>query len=441
MFTDPKSGDYLAWFYCTREKHRGQIAHLTRRELFEEPDADPGRGSIRRLPVERNPAADILLADSGTTGIDIAALLKRTRLQIDRHPAWLRTVGPVKREPTCPNEATFQLQTFVGGLAHHFNNLFMVIQGNLSLLRMLAAEKTQHRRRFKRMESLIHCESMLTNDLLGPVVDPRYRCNAALQTRILGEIILIAEQIRPTGKNLCVFPVPLDMDFVSGFLPRLAGGIAVILQQVMVELYGHCKFLLADLTPAADETQRLRSIIAKLRRGMRWAGKLAEYSGVLPGEEEAAESDQLVEIIFDAWTRSDRRVSMNLDCKGDPVRVGTGPKALQRIFEELFDNAEWNCPDDAAVSVHVEVEETGIRVTVADPGPGIPENLKAAVCLPFFSTRTLSGRCGLGLASVDGLLRAAGGEISISTEAGAGAAVTCRLPSSAACASPKAGRI
>ena len=30
MLTDPKSGDYLAWFFCTKEQSRGQMAYFSR---------------------------------------------------------------------------------------------------------------------------------------------------------------------------------------------------------------------------------------------------------------------------------------------------------------------------------------------------------------------------------------------------------------------------
>ena len=236
MLTDPKSGDYLSWFYCTRENQRGQIAQLVRRRFCDEPATLCPISANAQSTATSDPKFDHCAeGDSTTHGVDVADLIKQARLQIDRHPAWLREAGPVERQQSCPDQATFQLQTFIGGLAHHFNNLFMVIQGNLSLMQMAQSGRKHQRQRFKRMEKLIQCESMLTNDLLGPTVDPRYRCNVALQTRILGEIVLIAEQIRTTGNNLCVFPVPLDAGFMSVFLPRLAGNVAIILDRLIQE--------------------------------------------------------------------------------------------------------------------------------------------------------------------------------------------------------------
>ena len=433
MLTDPKSGDYLSWFYCTRENQRGQIAQLVRRRFCDEPATLwPIRANAQSTATTDPKFDHFAEGDSTTHGVDVADLIKQARLQTDRHPAWMREAGPVERQQSCPDQATFQLQTFIGGLAHHFNNLFMVIQGNLSLMQMAQAGRKQQRQRFKRMEKLIQCESMLTNDLLGPTVDPRYRCNVALQTRILGEIILIAEQIRPTGNNLCVFPVPLDAGFMSVFLPRLAGNVATILDRLIQELYHHCQVIMADLSKQSDKMRRMQTMIAELRRGMLWSAKLGEYAGDSFCNDQTTEKSQLVEIAFDTWTCRDRRIPMNLTCKETLPTIFADPVSLHRIFEELYANAETFCPNDASVSVDIRTESNGVCITIRDTGTGIDENLKDALCLPFFSTRTPLGYCGLGLASVEGILRGLGGTVAVEAQADAGTAVTCWLPSAEA---------
>jgi len=314
MLTELKSRDYVSRVYCTPETQGAEIFPLSRPGGSGESDLGWADDAVAPLPGRRDNRCKISDRRDYRTGVDVAALIKRARLQIDRHPAWLRESGPLQRKQTCPNEATFRLQTFIGGLAHHFNNLFMVIQGNLSLMRMPGPGAKRHQPRFKRMEKLIQCESMLTNDLLGPTVDPRYRCNLALQTRVLGEVVLIAEQIHPTGQNLCVFPIPLDFDFMATFLPRLAGSVAAILESIIAELKHHCSVITADWPGPGSDLQRLQPIVAALRRGALWSAKLSEYSGTHCNLDGGTAQRKMVEIAFDRWTRSHRRVPLNLSC-------------------------------------------------------------------------------------------------------------------------------
>lgn len=428
MLTDPKSGDYLAWFYCTRENHRGQIAQFLRRGIFDEPTIPCSKPLSPQTTAPIEGKIDGAVEGDGLDGVDVAGLIQQARLQIDRHPAWLREAGPVARENSRPDQATFQLQTFIGGLAHHFNNLFMIIQGNLSLLQMAESVGRRHRRRFKRMERLIQCESMLTNDLLGPTVDPRYRCNIALQTRILGGVILIAEHIRPTGKNLCVFPVPMDTDFMKAFLPRLAGQVAAILDRLMNELYHHCRVIMADLPARSKDLRRLQTMTAELERGILWSTKLGEYSGDGLWGDKATGKSQLLEIAFETWIRRDRRMPLNLSCHGPVPAVNAGANALSRILAELFANAETHSPDGAGISVEIHSESNGAQITICDKGVGIDENIRGFVRLPFFSTGTTTGGCGLGLSSVEGILRSLGGTLAVESRSGEGTAVTCWLP-------------
>lgn len=429
MRTDLKSRDSATCFPCTCRNHRDHTAPALYRGFCDQPDMAATGSSRLPPPRKRGPVPVNFAARNFRTGVDVAKLVKQARLQIDRDPSWLREAGPVQRKPSCPRQGTFQLQTFIGGLAHHFNNLFMVVQGNLSLLRIPGAGAQRHRRRFRRMETLIHCESMLTNDLLGPTVDPRYRCNRTLQNRILGEVILIAEQVRPTGKKLCVFPFPLDADFIGTFLPRLAGGVAAILDQITAELSDHCSEILADSARKSNHLARLQAMTAELKRAARWSAMLREYAGAGCAPPASNEDLHPAELALDVWTRADRRVPLNLCCEKTLPPVVAGRATLGRVLEELFDNAESHCPGDSAVTVELRGQADGLDITVSDPGPGIAERVRPFVCLPFFSTRRTAGHSGLGLASVAGILRSVGGNISIDPDTGRGAAVRCWLPS------------
>ena len=111
-----------------------------------------------------------------------------------------------------------------------------------------------------------------------------------------------------------------------------------------------------------------------------------------------------------------------------PLVQGNAPQ-LQRLFDNLLDNAIKFTPPGGAVTVSLGADSQGVELVVADTGIGIPPD-----DLPLLFERFRRGRnaarypgSGLGLALVRAIVRAHGGTV----HAGSGADGTCftvRLP-------------
>jgi two-component system, cell cycle sensor histidine kinase and response regulator CckA len=69
-----------------------------------------------------------------------------------------------------------------------------------------------------------------------------------------------------------------------------------------------------------------------------------------------------------------------------------------------------------------------VRLVVRDTGAGMSPEVHARAFEPFFSTKPAGEGTGLGLATVYGFVRGAGGDVTIDTEAGRGTDVTVELP-------------
>lgn len=67
-------------------------------------------------------------------------------------------------------------------------------------------------------------------------------------------------------------------------------------------------------------------------------------------------------------------------------------------------------------------------VTVADDGPGIAEQVRARLFMPFVTTKPRGSGTGLGLVAVDRFMRASGGHIDVDTEPGRGTAFHLVFP-------------
>jgi signal transduction histidine kinase len=105
------------------------------------------------------------------------------------------------------------------------------------------------------------------------------------------------------------------------------------------------------------------------------------------------------------------------------------PVALRRAFANLIDNAV-RYGGEAAVTL-IDTEG-GVEVTVADRGPGIPEDRREDVFAPFFrlegSRSRETGGTGLGLAVARTIIHGHGGDIALEDRPGGGLIVRVSLP-------------
>ncbi len=110
------------------------------------------------------------------------------------------------------------------------------------------------------------------------------------------------------------------------------------------------------------------------------------------------------------------------------------PSRLERVIENLLDNAVSFSPPDGLITVTIEHHEDLISLSVCDHGPGIPEDAREKVFQRFHSLRpdaeAFGNHSGLGLAIArtiaeahDGSLRAEG-----RADGASGACLILRLP-------------
>lgn len=120
----------------------------------------------------------------------------------------------------------------------------------------------------------------------------------------------------------------------------------------------------------------------------------------------------------------------------EPVAVHADPMRLRQALANLVGNALRYTPADGSVTVTVTGDDDGVRLDVADDGPGIaPEHLPHVFDRFYRAEKSRSratGGSGLGLAITRQLVEANGGTVDVSSSAGAGSTFTIRLPATPA---------
>jgi two-component system OmpR family sensor kinase len=116
----------------------------------------------------------------------------------------------------------------------------------------------------------------------------------------------------------------------------------------------------------------------------------------------------------------------------EPVIVDADAERLRQVIDNLIGNAVQHTPAGTPVTVTVISEPGTGRLTVADQGPGMTPEQASRVFERFYRTdgaRTRErGGAGLGLAIAASLTAAHGGELTVDTQPGGGAAFHLRLP-------------
>jgi two-component system sensor histidine kinase KdpD len=110
------------------------------------------------------------------------------------------------------------------------------------------------------------------------------------------------------------------------------------------------------------------------------------------------------------------------------------PDLMELALRHLLDNAVKYSPPASPVAVRAEHCARGVRISVADEGPGIPERERSRVFEKFYrspSTRQHVLGTGMGLAIAREIVSAHGGEVGIENRPGGGSQFWIILPKAA----------
>lgn len=444
MFTDPKADDYLAWLYQPDEQDRGRLTH------FEQQGTSTGQGARQKSAgsgqttdaaarVERGLELGSLPAEAP---VDIVDLIQNARIITDRE---LPFIGR-RFSTTAPQQfqSPTSLETFVGGIAHHFNNLFMAIQGYVSLVALDTADNHPHAERLKRIEKLIHSESMLTNDLLGIVFGRGCRISNHRQTQLLKEILKISDYIDPADASghieMNSHPTP---DLPEYALRRLCGSIACIINRLLAEIQEHTVLMIAQTDSRLPHYEWLMKIEKHVQEGFSLIRDLFNYAGSRTREQNyRLHPQQLTELALEAYFLREDKYRLHVDVDRELSIMNLEGRQMATILQKLYDNAAEAMIEGGEIFISAqnippeEIYELGwnvparlyVLLTVRDTGRGIDATVLKRIFEPFFTTKGFTNHHGLGLSSVYGMVKTLDGYIAVSSKPGTETAFRVYLP-------------
>lgn len=225
-------------------------------------------------------------------------------------------------------------------------------------------------------------------------------------------------------------------------LGLLAGGVAHDFNNLMTAILGYASLALASvdekkpiyrwLTEVEKATKRASGLTAQL---LTFSRQQVFQPRVVELEHECAEAESMLRRVLG------ENVTLVSDHSAIPNRIWIDPTALHQVIVNLVLNARDAMPTGGRVTIRTrtlapnsdaplppEEGRFGSVLEVTDEGVGIPPDTMEKIFEPFFSNREGLQGTGLGLATVQGAVHQAEGEITIESVVGEGSSFRVWLP-------------
>ena len=225
---------------------------------------------------------------------------------------------------------------------------------------------------------------------------------------------------------------------------KLAGGIAHDFNNMLTAILGFGEFLLEDLPPGDPRRPQVEEIMKAGRRAAELTSQLLAFSRRQLLQPKIVDVNSAVtDIIVMLRRLIGENIRLTANLAPDAAMVRADPVQLQQILMNLCINARDAMPQGGELTIdiaNVDFDDTYsvqnfkvepgsyVMIAVTDTGVGMTEEVRVRLFEPFFTTKRRGEGTGLGLATVYGAIKQAGGYVWAHGEPGKGSAFKVYLP-------------
>jgi len=223
----------------------------------------------------------------------------------------------------------------------------------------------------------------------------------------------------------------------------LAGGVAHDFNNILTVIRGYSSMLLMQTPTDHPQHESLQMIVDAANRATNLTQSLLVFSRKQETTPIKAELCGLVSS-FEKFIRRiiGDNITLLFSCEQHTVPASVDRSMIEQMLMNLAINARDAMPDGGHLSITtantiLNNEEASaleltpglyIRLTVADTGCGIPQEVLPRIFDPFFTTKEIGKGSGLGLSMVYGIVTQHRGAISVESTIGSGSVFTIYLP-------------
>ncbi|TKB63611.1 MAG: PAS domain S-box protein [Nitrospira sp.] len=212
-------------------------------------------------------------------------------------------------------------------------------------------------------------------------------------------------------------------------LGTLASGMAHEIGTPMNVILGRAEYLMDRVTEEPVK-KGLQTIVTQVERITKVMNQLLTFARRNAPERCPLDLRGTIEVGMELFqerlARSQIQVELALadDC---PLALAD-PDQMSQVFINLVMNAVHAMPDGGTLRIGLAPEKHMVKLTIADTGHGIPQDVIEKVFEPFFTTKEFGQGTGLGLTVVKGIIEEHQGSIVVESGEGKGTTFTILLP-------------
>ena len=217
---------------------------------------------------------------------------------------------------------------------------------------------------------------------------------------------------------------------------RLAGGVAHDFNNLLMVIANAARFVEEEIGPDSPARDDIEQVISAAERGAKLVRQLLTYSRKQLVAPKVVDVNDVIADMRDLVQRTiGEDIALLLNLHEGAWLTMIDPSQLSQILLNLAVNARdamarggtlaletRNTVVDEDFAVRHPEMEAGpyVTISVSDTGSGIPREIVDMIFEPFFSTKSKAEASGLGLSMVYGIVKQAGGNVSVYTEVGIG---------------------
>ncbi len=225
---------------------------------------------------------------------------------------------------------------------------------------------------------------------------------------------------------------------------QLAGGVAHDFNNLLCVILGYGQMVADDLGPDDPQKPRVAEIVRAGHAAEALTRQLLAFSRRQVLEPRVLDLNQVVHGVEKMLRRLiGEDVALVTELFEGPAVVRVDAGQMEQILMNLAVNARDAMPKGGTLTIRTSVEAAGeggppdeveaaggpwVVLSVADTGTGMDAATQARVFEPFFTTKPSGTGTGLGLATVYGIVRQSGGQVSFTSAPGQGTEFRIRLP-------------
>ena len=211
---------------------------------------------------------------------------------------------------------------------------------------------------------------------------------------------------------------------------RLAGGIAHDFNNLLMTVNGHADLMNQALEDHSPLIINVKGILGAVDKAAALTRQLLSISRQQTVSPRPLDLNAVVARILPGLNGlADENTELTVDLGAKLPAIMADANQIERVVSILIQNARDAMPKGGRLGISTGLEPTRAEgrdgperqfIRVSDTGTGMTDEVKARLFEPFFTTKPVGKGAGLGLSTVYGIVKTAGGDLQVQTSPGQG---------------------